>query len=683
MQRPPIGELFVQLKLLTPDEVASVLKRMQKSDTGRFGATALELNLVDHEGLARALAQQFGLRYVTGERIQRLVISAETLELVPTDLMREHLIVPTFMDGESRVLSVLTADPTNLPSLRAVQEQASAQRLRLFIGPEPAVAQLIERLDVDAAHEPDASESDDTEQLPIPIPSFEQQRTLVLETNLERLAALRTLQEHEGDNTEFVHDPEQVAALLQQGGYDVLVHRRELAAMVEAYLPSWRRISPGLTVSGLDGYGPGHSSGGIHAAGCDFLLNLLEFILLASETKNMDARARVRRTTRFAKQVAQELRLPQEQRDAIVVAALVGEMDQLNLVRGIVADDNEAGLAESRFELSRALVNPFDPPYDLDGIFRFMEAKRAGQEISKDHFAGDVLFSVRAVVEKGKPAESDPERILGSAISQHNPAVLQAVQQVLKREVLRGQLTTAGTLNELSTPTIVIAEREAALVTALEVRLGQAGYETVVVADGEAALRETHALHPVAVIANMRLPRRDGLALVMELKHSKDTATIPVVLITNRKSAADVNRGLEIGAEEVLEKPINVQLLLTRLRKVIAQSGKQVKGASLTGMLAELSFAELLQTLHLSGKTARVEVRSGLQKGSVCLVDGKVLSADLGEATGEAAFYELVALQHGRFEVQIGQRPETTNLTESTEFLLLEALRRLDERRRA
>ena len=50
MQRPPIGELFVQLKLLTPDEVASVLKRMQKSDTGRFGSTALELNLVDHEG---------------------------------------------------------------------------------------------------------------------------------------------------------------------------------------------------------------------------------------------------------------------------------------------------------------------------------------------------------------------------------------------------------------------------------------------------------------------------------------------------------------------------------------------------------------------------------------------------------------------------------------------------------
>ena len=682
MQRPPIGELFVQLKLLTPDEVASVLKRMQKSDTGRFGTTALELNLVDHEGLARTLAKQFGLRYVTGDRIQRLVISPETLSLVPSELMREHLIVPTFMDAESRVLSVLTPDPTNLPSLRAVQEQAKAQRLRLFIGPEPAVAQLIDRLEVSEQPEPVVRENDDTDQLPKFAHSAVRQRTLVLETNLQRLAALRALQELEEDPTDFVHDPEQVAALLQQGGYDILLHRRELSTMVEAYLPSWRRILPGLTVSSVDGFGPGQGAGGVHAAGCDFLLNLLEFILLASETKNMDARARVRRTTRFARQVAQELALPQEQRDAIVVAALVGEMDQLNLVRGIVADDNEAGVAESRFELSRALVNPFDPPYDLDGIFRFMEAKRAGKETPQDHFAGEVLFSVRAIVEQGKPAESDPSRILGPAVSQHNSTVLKAVQQVLKREVLRGQLTTAGTLSELSTPTIVIAEREAALVTALEVRLGQAGYETVVVADGEAALRETHALHPVAVIANMRLPRRDGLALVMELKHSKDTTNIPVVLLTNRKSAADVNRGLEIGAEEVLEKPINVQVLLTRLRKVIAQSGRQVKSASLTGKLAELSFAELLQTLHLSGKTARVVVTSGLQKGSVCLVDGKVLSADLGEADGEEAFYELVALQHGQFEVQIGERPESTNLTESTEFLLLEALRRLDERRR-
>ena len=358
------------------------------------------------------------------------------------------------------------------------------------------------------------------------------------------------------------------------------------------------------------------------------------------------------------------------------------EMDQLNLVSGIVADDTLDNTQGSRFELARALVNPLGPPYDLDGLFTALEAKRSRQSSETEHLPADVLHTIQRVVEKARPSETDPHQILGPDATRHHPAVLQAVEQVLRRQVLRGRLVTAGSAGDLTTPTIVIAEREAALVTALEVRLGQAGFETVVVADGEAALRETHALLPAAVVANMRLPVRDGLALVMELKNSSETEHIPVLLLTNRTSAADVNRGLEIGAEEVLEKPINLQVLITRLRKSIAQSGKKLKPASLTGRLAELSIAELLQTLHLAGKTAVVNIDAGLVKGSIGLVDGNVLTATLEDKVGEEAFYELLALPQGSFEVRIGEQPDEPNLSESTEFLLLEALRRLDERRR-
>ena len=688
MQRPPIGELFVQLKLLTPDEVAAVLKRMQRGGTGRFGATALELGLVDHEGLAKALAQQFGLRYVTGERIQRLSITEETLRLVPAELMRAHSLVPTFMDPDSRVLSLLTSDPTDLPSLRAAQEHAIAQRLRLFVGPEPAVMDLINRVAPEEEAEEEVDDGEDSTE-PIGKSATDQtteiltpKKAVVLEPDLTRLDALRTIEEIEKSGVEFVHDPEQVAALLKEGNIDRLLFREDIEPMIEPYLPGWRRIHPGLHVAALEGFSPGYRDGGVHAAGCSFLIDLLEFVLLASETKNMDARARVRRTVRLARQVSLELELPQSDRDAILIASLLSELDQLNLVRGIVADDTLDNTQGSRFELARALVNPLNPPYDIDGLFSVLEAKRALAKDAPDHLPADILFSVQAIVEKAKPSDSNPARILGSDTPRHRPLVLKALEQVLRREVLRGRLVTAGTAGELTTPTIVIAEREAALVTALEVRLGQAGYETVVVADGEAALREAHALLPAAVIANMRLPRRDGLGLVMELKNSPDTEHIPIVLITNRVSATDVNRGLEIGAEEVLEKPINVQVLLTRLRKAIARSGNHVKPASLTGRLAELSIAELLQTLHLAGKTAVVEVDAGLVKGSVGLLEGNVLTANLGESAGEDAFYDLIALPHGNFEVSVGKRPQEPNLTESTEFLLLEALRRLDERRR-
>jgi len=685
MQRPPLGELFVQLRLLTPDEVSSVLKRMQIGETGRFGATALALGLVDHEGLAKALAQQFGLRFVSSERIQRLSITESTLELLPNELMREHLMVPTFMDPDSRILSLLTADPTAIPSLRSAQEHATAQRLRLFVGPEPAIRELIEQIVPNEA--PKEDKEDDTEilsedfserfsaKLTLPI-------SIVLETDMERLGALRALEAFENNPIEFAHDPEQISSLLKEGGVGRLVFRKSLTDMVEPYLPAWRRLAPGLNVSPVDGFGPSHQSGGLHAAGCRFLIDLLEFVLLASESKNMDARSRVRRTARLAKQVSNQLGLAQAQRDAIVIAALLGEMDQLSLVKGIVADDTLDNTQGTRFELARALVNPLDPPYDLDGLFAALERKRNGQESSQENIPADVLFSVRAIVEKARPNESNPAKILGPAAKNHHPAILGALEQVLRRDALRGRLVTAGTGGNLSTPTIVIAEREAALVTALEVRLGQAGFETVVVADGESALRETHALLPAAVIANLRLPRRDGLALVMELKNTLDTEHIPVILLTNRSSAADVNRGLEIGAEEVLEKPINVRVLITKLRKAIARSGKQLRPASLTGRLAELSIAELLQTLHLAGKTARVNVDTGRVKGSLGIVEGNVLNAELEDLRGEEAFYGLIALPQGRFEVLVGDCPEGTNLTESTEFLLLEALRRLDERRR-
>lgn len=685
MQRPPLGELFVQLRLLTPDEVSSVLKRMQNGETGRFGATALGLGLVDHEGLAKALAQQFGLRFVNSERIERLSITESTLKLLPAELIREHSMVPTFMDPESRVLSLLTADPTAIPSLRAAQEKAEAQRLRLFVGPEPAIQSLIDRIlpKDNAAEKTDDETSPLNESISVELDKrFLQQRAIVLETDMERLAVLRSLEEHESNGVDFAHDPEQVSSILKAGGISRVLYRKPLSDMVEPYIPAWRRLAPGLNVSPVNGFGPSHQSSDVHSAGCRFLIDLLQFVLLASETKNMDARSRVRRTVRLSKQVSSELGLAQAQRDSILIAALLGEMDQLSLVEGIMADDTMEKTDGSRFELARALVNPLDPPYDLDGLFSSLEQKRSGLKTETDNIPADVLFSVRAIVEKSRPNESNPARILGESASQHHPTILAALEQVLRRDALRRRLVTAGSEARLSTPTIVIAEREAALVTALEVRLGQAGFETVVVADGASALRETHALLPVAVIANLRLPQRDGLALVMELKNKKDTEHIPVILITNRTSASDVNRGLEIGAEEVLEKPINVQVLITRLRKAIARSGKAVQSASLTGRLADLSIAELLQTLHLAGKTARINISAGLVKGNLSLLDGNLLAASFEDTQGEEAFYELVGLAEGRFEVLVGTQPDPANLTESTEFLLLEALRRLDERRR-
>ena len=136
MSHTPLGEICVSLGLLTPAEVSGVLERMASPGCSgmRFGEVALEIGVLDDAGLSRALAQQFRLNLVPDDRVEKLQIAPEVLSLVSAGLMRERLLIPTFLEPEKRVLSLLTAAPTDITARRQVQAATHASRLRLFIG---------------------------------------------------------------------------------------------------------------------------------------------------------------------------------------------------------------------------------------------------------------------------------------------------------------------------------------------------------------------------------------------------------------------------------------------------------------------------------------------------------------------------------------------------------------------
>ena len=77
----------------------------------------MELGLLSERDVATALAQQFQLTLLPESRVARLSIPSEVLDLLPSWLVRERLLVPTFIDPDTRVLSLLTADPTDVPAL--------------------------------------------------------------------------------------------------------------------------------------------------------------------------------------------------------------------------------------------------------------------------------------------------------------------------------------------------------------------------------------------------------------------------------------------------------------------------------------------------------------------------------------------------------------------------------------
>ena len=672
MQRPPLGEILLDLRLLTPAEVEQILRKMRESEIGRFGETAVSLDLLDHEGLARGLASQFKLRHVPAERIGRLSIPERVLTLLPPEIMKSKLVVPTFFDNSTGMLSLLTSDPTDLPTLTTVQKSTGAKQLRLFVAPAPALLKMITGLLPDGSPSDDENVEASEAQKPI------EMKTIVLEADFERIAALRVLEEKEGGSTEYIHDPEQMAPLLEEGNVSRIIYRKELSELANPYLPGWMRTSPGLEVKAVNGFSPG-KSGDFSGEGTHFLLSLIEFVLLTSESRNMDARARTRRTARLTKAVANELGANAYIETSAVIAGMMTELDMLSLVQGIVADDTTSRDGARRYELARAVLTPLGGPWDFDEIFGELEQRRIGRETPSKNIAAEIIFSVRAFIEGSRAGNRKLIPAIGESARLHDPIILGALKRVLKRERLRGRLVTAGTGDSLATPTIVIAEREAALVTGLEIRLAQAGFETVVVGDGVAVINQVKALRPVAIIANMRMPKKDGLSLVLELKTNEDTKSIPIILLTNRSSAIDVERGLEIGADDVLEKPVNLAVMVARIRKLIGKSSASSRQASLSGNLSEVSIPELLQTLHLSGKTCVISLDSAGKRGLIGLRQGNIYDALIEKESGDDALYEMMALDSGEFHVNVGEEAPGSSVTNATEFLLLEGLKRIDE----
>ena len=101
--------------------------------------------------------------------------------------------------------------------------------------------------------------------------------------------------------------------------------------------------------------------------------------------------------------------------------------------------------------------------------------------------------------------------------------------------------------------------------------------------------------------------------------------------------------------------------------------------SAVTGRLLDLPLVDLLQTLMRGARPGRVLILGAAERGEVQVRDGRLVGAAHGARQGEDALATLVSTRDGRFEVRFEEGP-LNNLSGAPELLLLEALRRRDER---
>ena len=119
----------------------------------------------------------------------------------------------------------------------------------------------------------------------------------------------------------------------------------------------------------------------------------------------------------------------------------------------------------------------------------------------------------------------------------------------------------------------LLIEDDPMIAAAIEVALRDAAYAVDLVRDGETADRVLRDGQHQIVLLDIGLPGRDGLSVLQRLRERGDR--VPVLLITARDAAADRVRGLDLGADDYVVKPFDMDELLARMRAVLRRHGGQ------------------------------------------------------------------------------------------------------------
>lgn len=219
----------------------------------------------------------------------------------------------------------------------------------------------------------------------------------------------------------------------------------------------------------------------------------------------------------------------------------------------------------------------------------------------------------------------------------------------------------------------------------LEVSLRKAGFTVTTAENLETALLVLEHSEPDLIISDTRLPGEDGFAFCTAVKKNPKWAGIPFVFLTSAKAIEDKVRGLELGVEDYLVKPIYIKEVTTRLRMLMQRKqrekleSKNAARTKFTGHLADMAVVDLFQTIEISRKSGTIQFETDLGEATIWFRDGVIIDAEMGRLQAEQAVYRLLGLADGSFAVEF--KPITRNavIKESTQGLLMEGMRRVDE----
>jgi response regulator RpfG family c-di-GMP phosphodiesterase len=639
-----VCDVLARDKLLRPEHVEAIFSQVMRTGD-RAEDAILELGLLAEADMLKSLAAHFKVYFISTEKLSRADVPRALIDMIPQRFAEKLGVCPVVFDPNTHLLSVITADPANLEALQEVQLASGAREVKAILARPAAVRAMIAKAYSGDIHAFALLDRQAHAQFHAMMDVY--QRNLVTDDSMA-LSVVRA--EAKSSGRERTFSPEELA---RSGG-------------------ATTKADPGASSASF--------------------LELLKVLVSLLESVRVDLRGHSSEVARLARRMAEKMGLDAAGTSALVAAAFIhdlGKMGQFHLTAlncseydgHRVAAQKSCGVPARLLEavhMAHGTTEAVDHMYErYDG--KGFPAGTSGKDIPLfarvvaicDTYA-DLTQNPRNPYRKALAPQEACDALAKYRGTVFDPNLVDLFRHTILGEDLKARLLA----NRLQALLLDVDPEET---TVLELRMIEQGFVVKTARSVEQALKLLAEGDTDLVIGEIDLGGNDGLALLAEVRRQPWGKDLPWVVYTRRQERAIAQRALDLGVLDYVNKPAHADVLVAKLRALLDQRANPRTARGVSGSLREMSLPDMVQVLFHGRKSGNLKIRAREGSGEIHFADGNVVNALWGELRGEDAFYAMLKLRDGEFGLDPSFRAQARVIHSSSEALLLEGMRRLDE----
>lgn len=637
-----LGQQLVELGLITSEQLEAALN-LQTKRKERLGELLLSLRFISEVDILRVLADRMRIHYISSDKLANVRIAKTVLDLIPMDYAERRLILPLVYDQNRRILAVLSNTPTDTRMVKELQILTQCNDVHAYLAMRPTIMAGIQRF-----------YREDTQ-------------------------AFSRLQEEgltqQGSLLSFAPQENRQADILNNETGEPRIGGLRLADEVGATAI----MSDNLFVETLN-----------------ILVSLLEM-------QRKTFRGHSASVARLVKKVSERMDLLPRDVYVNVVAAYIhdlGHHESQHYTLITVRNERDLKAAQKLYLAPVRLIEkanfPAAVPKILTHLFERFDGKGfpdglAGEDIPIGARIISVVDAYDDLLRQPEFADAGVNAILkelynfqGSCFDRR---VLRAFYEVLS-EAQRDSLPPAND----NAPAVLLIDPQGNTFAPLITRLRETGLRVLVARDTDTSVNilKQNSGKVRLVLSEVATSPLNGIQLCRALKTNAATREVSFVFISPREeSARTIQAAFDAGADDFFSRPLRLEVILAKVKRLIeskaasesAAQGPLSSKASVTGNLAELSLPDIVQLLSNSRKTGMLVLRRGEDEAKVFINNGAVINCFYKGKDGEDAFFGLLDWEEGDFALETDVTMVEQKINMSTESLMLEGFRIMDEKR--